>query len=252
MAVGQYTDPARGRAGGAAGGDQSFHRSGNAAEAGDDDGDRGRAGGAAADGRRAGAAGGSDRAVRHRRARRIHVLGTSDGIATSLGLTNKAQLPDNGLGLDVGAHVYPLRGRVVSLGVGASLLFVRATKKPTSPKARSRIPTDPTVRTRIKGFSPQVSLNFGSRRGYSYVSAGIGTMTRAIDDTEGVLLAAATGDTRARTLNYGGGARWFAGSRLAFTFDLRFYRVAAQDATASSVSLPQQRFFVGSAGISIH
>ena len=57
----------------AAGRDQSFHRSGNAAEAGDDDGDRGRAGGAAADGRRAGAAGGSDRAVRHRRARRVHV-----------------------------------------------------------------------------------------------------------------------------------------------------------------------------------
>jgi hypothetical protein len=179
-------------------------------------------------------------------------LNTSDGIATSLGLTNKAQLPDNGLGLDVGAHVYPLRGRVVSLGVGASLLFVRATKKPDVAEGEEPDPTDPTVRTRIKAFSPQVSLNFGSRRGYSYVSAGIGTMTRAIDDTEGLLLAAATGDTRARTLNYGGGARWFAGSRLAFTFDLRFYRVAAQDATASSVSLPQQRFFVGSAGISIH
>jgi hypothetical protein len=178
----------------------------------------------------------------------------SAGSATALGL-DKAQLPSNGLGLDIGAHVYPLRGRVVSLGVGASLLFTRASKTPDVPEGEEpdpADPTDPTVRTRIKAFSPQVSLNFGSRRGYSYVSAGIGTMTRAIDATEGTLLTEATGDTRARTLNYGGGARWFAGSRLAFTFDMRFYRVAAQDATASSASLPPQRFFVGSAGISIH
>lgn len=173
------------------------------------------------------------------------------GSAGPIGL-DKALLPSNGLGLDVGVHVYPLRGRVVSLGVGASLLFARSSKAPEVPEDEEPDPTDPTVRTRIKGFSPQVSLNFGSRRGYSYVSAGIGTMTRAIDATEGVLLNEVTGDTRARTLNYGGGARWFAGSRLAFSFDLRFYRVAAQDATTSSVSLPQQRFFVGSVGISIH
>jgi hypothetical protein len=154
--------------------------------------------------------------------------------------------------LDVGAHVYPLRGRVVSLGVGASLLFVRASKTPDVPEGEEPDPTDPTIRTRIKAFTPQVSLNFGSRRGYSYVSAGIGSMTRAIDATEGGILNEVTGDTRARTLNYGGGARWFASSRVAFTFDLRFYRVAAQDATDSSVSLPQQRFFVGSVGIAIH
>jgi hypothetical protein len=165
---------------------------------------------------------------------------------------DKAQLPSNGLGLEVGAHVYPLRGRVVSLGVGASLLFVRSSKAPEVPEDEEPDPTDPTVRTRIKGFSPQVSLNFGSRRGYSYVSAGIGTMTRAIDATEGVMLNQMTGDTRARTLNYGGGARWFVNSRLAFSFDMRFYRVAEQEATISSVSLPQQRFFMGSVGISIH
>ena len=173
------------------------------------------------------------------------------GSAFPIGL-DKALLPSYGLGLDVGAHVYPLRGRVVSLGVGASLLFVRSSKAPEVPEDALPDPTDPTVRTRIKGFSPQVSLNFGSRRGYSYVSGGIGTMTRAIDATEGVMPNEVTGDTRARTLNYGGGARWFVSSRVAFSFDLRFYRVAAQDSTASSVSLPQQRFFAGSVGISIH
>jgi hypothetical protein len=173
------------------------------------------------------------------------------GSAFPLGL-DKAQLPSNGIGLEVGAHVYPLRGRVVSLGVGASLLFVRSSKAPEVPENQEPDPDDPTVRTRLKGFSPQVSLNFGSRRGYSYVSAGIGTMTRAIDATEGVMLEEVTGDTRARTLNYGGGARWFVNSRLAFSFDMRFYRVAAQDATTSSVGLPQQRLFAGTVGISIH
>lgn len=173
------------------------------------------------------------------------------GAAFPLGL-DKALLPSNGIGLDVGAHVYPLRGRVVSLGVGASLLFVRSKKAPEVPEGEDPDPTDPTVRTRIKGFSPQVSLNFGSRRGYSYVSGGIGTMTRAIDASEGVMLREVTGDTRARTLNYGGGARWFVNSRLAFSFDMRFYRIAAQDETASSVGLPQQRLFAGSVGISIH
>lgn len=174
--------------------------------------------------------------------------------ATSAGAVglDKALLPSRGLGLDVGAHVYPLRGRVVSLGVGASLLFVRSEKAPEVPEGEEPDPTDPTIRTRIKGFSPQVSLNFGSRRGYSYVSGGIGTMTRAIDTTEGAILNVVTGDTRARTLNYGGGARWFVNSRLAFSFDLRFYRIAAQDATTSSVALPQQRLFAGSVGISIH
>jgi hypothetical protein len=173
------------------------------------------------------------------------------GSAGSVNL-DEALLPSRGLGLDIGAHVYPLRGRVVSLGVGASLLFVKTSKAPEVAEDAEPDPDDPTVRVRLKAFTPQVSLNFGARRGYSYVSAGIGTMTRAIDATEGVMLNQVTGDTRARTLNYGGGARWFVSSRLAFSFDLRFYRVASQEATISSVSLPQQRFFVGSVGISIH
>jgi hypothetical protein len=175
----------------------------------------------------------------------------ASGSATAVNL-DKAQLPSRGLGVEIGAHVYPLRGRVVSLGVGASVLFVRSSKAPEVPEDEEPDPDDPTVRTRIKAFTPQVSLNFGSRRGYSYLSAGIGTMTRAIDATEGVMLDQVTGDTRARTLNYGGGARWFANSRVAFSFDLRFYRVAAQEETISSVSLPQQRLFAGTVGISIH
>ena len=69
------------------------------------------------------------------------------GSAFPLGL-DKAQLPYRGLGLELGAHVYPLRGRVVSLGVGASLLFVRSSRKRRrSRRIRSRIrPTRPCGR----------------------------------------------------------------------------------------------------------
>jgi hypothetical protein len=176
---------------------------------------------------------------------------TSDGLGAPLGVT-KDQLPARGFGLEVGAHLYPIRGRSVALGIGASILVSRAKKAPDLVEGEEPDPDDPTVRTRITAFTPQVSLNFGTRRGYSYISGGIGTMERAIDATEGVLDAEVTGDTRARTLNYGGGARWFASSHVAFSFDLRFYRIQAQEATTSSAALPQQRMFVGTVGISLH
>lgn len=176
---------------------------------------------------------------------------TSDGLAAPLGLTT-GQLAPRGLGLELGAHVYPIRGRVVSLGLGASLLLSRATKKPEIPEGQEEPdPTAPSVRTRVDAFTPQVSLNFGSRRGYSYISGGIGTVTRRIEAVEGTI-AEVTGDTRARALNYGGGARWFAASHVAFTFDMRFYRVASQESTTVSAPLPSQRLFVISAGVSFH
>jgi hypothetical protein len=133
------------------------------------------------------------------------------------------------------------------------MLISRGTKKPAIPDGETEPdPTDPTVRTRVRAFSPQLSLNFGSRRGYSYVSAGIGTVERTYEATEGQLAKEVNDGTRVRALNYGGGARWFAASHVAFTFDLRFYRVQSQEATTTSAALPSQRLFVASVGISIH
>jgi Outer membrane protein beta-barrel domain len=172
-------------------------------------------------------------------------------LGTSLGVT-KEQLPTRGLGLELGAHVYPIRGKVIALGLGASVLFSRGTEKPDTPEgATAPPPGQPTVQTRVRAFTPQVSLNFGSKRGYSYISGGIGSLIRTYEATEGTMVEV-NDDTRARTLNYGGGARWFASSHVAFTFDIRFYRVNAQDATPTSAKLPQQRFLAASGGISIH
>jgi hypothetical protein len=176
-----------------------------------------------------------------------------DALAVSLGLDGKAQMPARGMGLELGAHVYPLRGKSVALGLGATALFTRGKKAPQQPDDPTAAPsTDPTIETKVKAFTPQVSLNFGSRRGYSYVSGGIGTVGRTITATEGSLIAPVPDETRVRALSYGGGARWFSAQHFAFTFDLRWYRVQAQDATVTSSALPAQRLFVASAGISIH
>lgn len=171
-------------------------------------------------------------------------------LGTSLGVTQD-QLPARGLGFELGAHVYPIRSKSIALGLGASVLFSRGKKAPKVADDEEPDPTDPTVQTRVKAFTPQVSLNFGTRRGYSYVSGGIGSVVRTYEALEGTM-AEVNDDARARTLNYGGGARWFAASHVAFTFDIRFYRIAAQDATTTSAKLPQQRMLAVSAGISFH
>jgi hypothetical protein len=97
-------------------------------------------------------------------------------------------------------------------------------------------------------LSPQVSLNFGSRDGWSYLSAGLGL---ASFTTERKDAPVADADSRTRALNYGGGARWFAREHLAFCFDLRFYKVNPQDAAPGRPGYGGRRIMTFSAGISI-
>ena len=56
---------------------------------------------------------------------------------------------------------------------------------------------------------------------------------------------------RTRAFNYGGGARWFAKEHLAFTFDLRFYRIDPQEAAAGRPAYDGRRIMAFSAGISL-
>jgi hypothetical protein len=97
-------------------------------------------------------------------------------------------------------------------------------------------------------LSPQISLNFGGRDGWSYVSGGIGL---ASFTTEREDAPVADADGRTRSLNYGGGARWFAKEHLAFCFDLRFYKINPQDATTGRPAYGGRRMMVFSAGISL-
>ena len=154
-------------------------------------------------------------------------------------------LPTRGLGLDLGAHWYPLRGRRVTLGLGGQLLLARDTR---TAQATQTTTARPTVTASLSIVSPQISLNFGHGNGWSYVSGGmgLGRLSAERDD-----LPSADGAGRTRTTHYGGGARWFTGPRLAFTFDLRFYTVNARAAATAVPAFPRTKTMVISAGISL-
>jgi hypothetical protein len=173
----------------------------------------------------------------------------------------KTQMPNRGIGFDLGAAVYPLRHHIITLGIGGNWVSSKGNKVP-DPLA---LPNDPTVREKFEAFSGQLSLNFGSSQGWSYISGGIGTARRSIQSfpvttttsgnttvkTQSDEPLTATG-ARSQTINYGGGARWFASSHVAFGFDLRWYAVGPAVATDTVPALPRQTLFVANAGISIH
>ncbi len=166
-------------------------------------------------------------------------------IASSLAVTPE-NLPGRGRGLAIGMHVYPARMGRVSLGLGGELLISRASK--TLEPATEGGPDGPTVDGRFSTFSPQVSLNFGGRDGWSYVSGGIGWGSLTIENAAAPVEDA---EGRLRITNYGGGARWFAKEHVAFSFDLRFYRYGAQEASTRRPAFPGGRMLVLSAGISL-
>ena len=159
-------------------------------------------------------------------------------------------LPSRGLGLVGGAHVYPFRLGRVTVGFGGELMRSRGrrTQKPADDTA----PDGPTVTTRFSSIAPQVSLNFGAREGWSYVSGGVGWSRFSVERTdEGTPPAPALEDEdnpRVRTLNYGGGARWFPKPHIGVSIDLRLYNVGAQAATASRAGLPRMTMMVLSVG----
>jgi hypothetical protein len=175
---------------------------------------------------------------------------TGSALADPLGFRTD-QLPGRGWGLLVGAHVYPLRRKRFALGLGADLVRTSGSQAP-DPESDTAA-TDPTVETRFNALVPQVSLNFGTSRGWSYIGGGYAFMKRATGDVD----ADVPLGPRLRGIHYGGGARWFMSPHVAFSFDLRFYRIpeqAAVDATSADVTAvpfqPKSRLFLASAGIS--
>ncbi len=153
-------------------------------------------------------------------------------------------LPTRGLGLAVGAHWYPLSIRRITLGLGGEMLWARDSRTAEPTTTGTTTTEGPTVTTRLSAIAPQVSLNFGRGEGWSYVSGGIGLARLTAERADQPL---ANGAGRARTTHYGGGARWFTGPRLAFTFDLRFYAIDAQP----DALMPRTRLMVVSVGASL-
>ena len=166
--------------------------------------------------------------------------------ATALGVTTE-HLPSRGLGLAAGVNFYPARLGKVSLGIGGEWLVFSRGSETLDPETAGAA-SGPTVTTEFSVLSPQISLNFGSRNGWSYLSGGIGW---AAFTTELKEIPVADPDGRTRSINYGGGARWFAKEHLAFAFDLRFYKINPQDATPGRPAYGGRTMMVFSAGVSM-
>jgi hypothetical protein len=165
-------------------------------------------------------------------------------VASALGVST-TNMPGRGLGLAGGVHWYPVRMGRVTLGLGGEILFSGASN---TLEAEDDTGVDgPTVHTHFSTVSPQVSLNFGTGKGWSYLSGGLGwgSFTTEREDDP-----VAEADGSIKVLNYGGGARWFAKDHLAFTFDLRFYAINGQEASTARPAYPKVTLMIISAGVS--
>lgn len=132
------------------------------------------------------------------------------------GLPTGTLVPSRGLGFEAGAHVYVATLGPARVGLGASYLLVRGAAD--------------DVESRFGALAPQVSFNFGTADGWSYLSAGWG---RAWVRTSVDGLERDSGGIPA--INVGGGARWFVAARAAVGFDVRFHRLSPTDAAPATL-----------------
>jgi hypothetical protein len=166
----------------------------------------------------------------------------SDQLAQSRGLV-LAELPRTGLGVDVGAHVYVFKWKAVTFGLGGQLTLGRAHSSPAENSGLS------PVTERFSSITPQLSLNFGSGNGWSYLTGGIGpAMWKIVPDGEA---EGPADQERLRTVNYGGGARWFVKRRLAFNVDARFHQVDPGTPSLGRPGSPRTTFMIFGAGASL-
>jgi hypothetical protein len=156
-------------------------------------------------------------------------------------------VPARGFGADVGGQIYVLRLGPARIGVGANVIWARGTAS-TPPQASSSTsssasgstapvtPSDtdddvlppvlpPDTRATLLIVAPQISVNFGTADGWSYLSGGAGaaqfeTATRGATQTASRSTGAVT------AFNAGGGARWFMTRRVAVGFDLRLHWIS--------------------------
>ena len=166
------------------------------------------------------------------------------------------QLPGRAWGAAVGAMVYPFRLGVVTFGVGASLTAAKGKSESltivtgSGPTATARV--TPIVRTSIINLAPQVSINFGQRFGWSYLSAGLGS-SKVTSNADAVGTSPAIDVPQAwnSTLNFGGGAKWFMKPRLGAGFDVRFVKLGSRPATDTVAAAKRTQMWNISVGISV-
>jgi hypothetical protein len=156
------------------------------------------------------------------------------------------ELPHRGLGVHGGVHVYPLRWKAVTFGVGvdATAARARATDPPLTPTIAGRTTTET-----FRHIAPEISFNFGTGNGWSYLSGGIGPGIWSVQAEGGPAIDA--NSERLKTINYGGGARWFMKHHLAFSFDVRLYAINPSTPAQGLPPGPRTTLLFVGAGVSL-
>ena len=156
-------------------------------------------------------------------------------------------IPARGFGLDAGAHVYLFQVGPSRVGFGAHYAVLRATggsRESTDEEGPTAAPQRAALTMKL--FAPEVSFNFGSGDGWSYLSGGMGLGSVSTETKD--LLPGERDTGQASAFNVGGGARWFINRHLAFGFDLRLHRIGSTE--ANGVTTPATSSFMVGAGLS--
>ena len=174
------------------------------------------------------------------------------------------QLPPRGIAVDLGGHFYFFRLGAVTFGVGASILSTAAHRPPEAPMPGAPAPREPApgeltpedmdpliegtiVTSRFTAISPQISFNFGHRNGWSYLSGGLGTSRLNVYPEQPTTPV----QRGARTLNYGGGARWFLTPDVALSLDLRFFAISPLEQLGEQPGSPRMTLLAANIGVSV-
>jgi len=165
-------------------------------------------------------------------------------------------LPGRAWGVGAGGTYYPFRLGFVTFGIGANVTTGKGQSESltiVSGSGSSRTTRiTPIVRTGITSVTPQVSINFGKKLGWSYLSAGVGrSKVTSKADAVGTAPEIVVPEAWNQAINFGGGAKWFMKEHLGAGFDVRFVKLGSRSATETVPAAKRTQVWNISVGISI-
>ena len=171
-------------------------------------------------------------------------------------VSDDTELPGRAWGFGSGGMIYPFRLGIMTFGFGASILTGKGSGESftitTGSGSTATTRVTPVVHTGITSLLPQVSINFGHRFGWSYLSAGVGrSKVSSRAEATGTTPEDVVPETWNQAINFGGGAKWFMKPHLGASFDVRFIKLSSRSPTDTLPSAKRTQLWNISAGISI-
>jgi len=171
-------------------------------------------------------------------------------------VSSDTELPGRNWGFGGGATIYPFRLGGMTFGFGASMLTGQGSGESlqitTGSGTTVGTTVTPVVHTSVTHLIPQISINFGHKLGWSYLSAGLGRSKIASRaEAVGATPEQVVPESWNQALNFGGGAKWFMKPHIGASFDVRFVKLSSRSPTDTLPSAKRTQLWNISAGISI-